>query len=259
MRPSIPIIALILALPLSAQSDAISPTEELRTQVSEWVETMRKIQQEENDWSRDQEVLKNYKEGLEKEIADLKEQIASAKTRKDGGDQQSLDKVAERDRLVAAQDELTRQVRVMEEALAAKLPLLPEPFQKVAKIAVGIETLRRNLQLPADQQTDDVAKRLTNVTELLAETEKFQQSVQVYSELRKDSKGNEFNMQVIYFGLGLAFAVNEDNSFALAGRPTADGWKFQERNDLAPQIQKLLITATSEKDVSFTNLPLIQP
>ena len=54
---------------------------------------MRKIQQEENDWSRDQEVLKNYKEGLEKEIADLKEQIADAKTRKAGADQESLEQV----------------------------------------------------------------------------------------------------------------------------------------------------------------------
>jgi len=259
MRPFIPIIALILALPLSAQNAAVSPTGELRTQVSEWVETMRKIQQEENDWSRDQEVLKNYKEGLEKEISDLKEQIASAKTRKEGGDQQSLDKVGERDRLVAAQDELTRQVRIMEEALASKLPLLPDPFKKIAKISVAIESLQRNLQLPADQQTDEVGKRLTNVAELLAEIEKFQQSVQVFSELREDGKGHEYNMQVIYFGLGLAFAVNENNSFALAGRPSADGWKFQERNDLAPQIQKLLVTATSEKDVSFTNLPLIQP
>lgn len=259
MRPLIPIIALISALPLYAQTVPVSPTEELRTQVSEWVETMRKIQQEENDWSRDQEVLKNYKEGLEKEIGDLKEQIAAAKTRKEGGDQQSLDKVAERDRLVTAQEELTRQIRIMEEALAAKLPLLPESFKKVAKVSVAIEALNRNLQPAADKQTDDVGKRLTNVTELLADIEKFQQSVQVYSELHKDAKGNEYNMQVIYFGLGLAFAVNEDNSFALAGRPAQDGWKFQERNDLAPQIQKLLVTATSDKDISFTNLPLIQP
>jgi predicted nucleic acid-binding Zn-ribbon protein len=259
MRPPIPLLLLALAHPLYAQKASVSPNEELRTQVSEWVETMRKIQQEENDWSRDKEVLKNYKEGLEKEILDLKEQIASAKTRKEGGDQQSLDKVVERDRFIAAQDELTRQVRVMETDLASKLALLPDPFKKIAKISVAIESLQRNLQLPADQQTDEVGKRLTNVTELLAEIEKFQQSVQVYSELRKDSQGHEYNMQVLYFGLGLAFAVNEDSSFALAGRPGTDGWKFQERNDLAPQIQKLLVTATSEKDVSFTNLPLIQP
>ena len=76
---------------------------------------MRQIQQEENDWTRDQEVLTFYKEGLQSEIATLKEQIASAKTRKEGGDQQSLDKVSERDRLTAAEDELKTQLRVMEE------------------------------------------------------------------------------------------------------------------------------------------------
>ena len=220
---------------------------------------MRKIQQEENDWSRDQEVLQNYKEGLETEIATLKEQIASAKTRKEGGDQQSLDKVAEKDRYVAAEDELKRQIRLMEESLAAKIPLFPEPLRKTPKITQGIESLQRNLLLPADGQTEDVSKRLANVTELLAEVEKFQQGVHVFPELRKDSQGHEFNMQVVYFGLALAYAVNEDGSFALAGRAGADGWKFQERNDLAPQILKLVLTATSEKDVSFTNLPLFQP
>jgi len=259
MRLFYPIFCIGFSPLLLAQETKITPTEELRTQVREWVETMRKIQQEENDWTRDKEVLSNYKEGLEKEMIDLKEQIASAKTRKEGGDQQSLDKVAERDRLATAQDELSSQVRVMEENFASKLPLLPEPFKKIAKISVGIESLQKNLQLAPDKQTEDANKRLTNITELLAEIEKFQQSVQIYSELHKDKEGSEYNMQVIYFGLGLAYAVNESSTFALAGRPTAEGWKFQECNDLAPQIQKLLVTATSDKDISFTNLPLIQP
>src|SRR5690606_27154454 len=72
MRPIIPTIICAIALPVFAQEAKVSPTEELRTSVREWVETMRGIQQEENEWSRDQEVLANYKEGLEKEIADLK-------------------------------------------------------------------------------------------------------------------------------------------------------------------------------------------
>ena len=259
MRLVFSILTFALALPAFAQERAVSPTEELRTSVREWVETMRKIQQEENDWARDQEVLKNYKEGLQAEISTLKDQITSARTRKQGGDQQSLDKVAERDRYAAAEEELTRQVRNMEEALAAAIPVFPEPLRKDAKVTQGIETLQRNLLLPPDKQSDDVGKRLANVTELLAEAEKFQQGVHVYPELHKDSQGHEFNMQVVYFGLALAYGVNENGSFALAGRPGADGWKFQERNDLAPRILKLVITATSESDSSFTNLPLIQP
>lgn len=259
MRLTIATLTFSMLLPLSAQEATVSPTEELRASVRQWVETMRKIQLEENDWARDREVLENYKEGLETEIKILKEHIASAKTRKEGGDQSSLDKVNEKDRFVAAEDELKRQIRQMEENLAATIPLLPEPLCKTSKMTQYIEFLQRNLLLPADAQNEEISKRLANVTELLAEVEKFQQGVHVFQELRKDSNGYEFNMKMVYFGLALAYGVNEDGSFAIAGRPGADGWKFQERNELAPQILKLISTATSDKDASFTNLPLIQP
>ncbi len=246
-------------MPLLAQETQVTPTEELRVTVNEWVETMRKIQQEENDWTRDQEVLTFYKEGLASEIATLKEQIASAKTRKEGGDQQSLDKVTERDRLTAAEDELNSQLRIMEEDLASKFPLFPEPLRKNPKVTQGMEAIQKNLMLPADGQTEEISKRLVTVTELMADVEKFQQGVHVFPELHKNPNGEEFNMQVVYFGLAFAYAVNEDGSFALAGRANPNGWMFQERSDLAPQILKLLVTATSETEVSFTKLPIIQP
>jgi hypothetical protein len=247
-------------LPLMAQEPtAPAPAEELRSSVREWIETMQKIQLEEDNWEKDREELKGYKEVLEKEIEDLKEQIESAKTRKEGGDKQSLDKLAERDRYAAAQAELARQLRALEESLAAKLPLFPDPLRQQAKVSVMIEALQKSLQLPAEQQAEEASKRLFNAVELLAEIEKFQQMISVFPELRKDSSDREFKMQVIYFGLAMAYGVNEDGSFALVGRPAADGWKFTERNDLAPQIQQLVKSATSEKDATFTQLPLIQP
>jgi hypothetical protein len=257
--PLIFISSLALTAPALCQESKTTSTEELRVSVSEWVETMRKIQQEENEWTRDQEVLKNYKEGLEKEISDLKEQISLAKTRKEGGDQQSLDKVSSNNDYIATENELTRQLRIFEEDLAKKIPILPEPLKRTARITQCIETLQGSLLLGAESQSKDVAKRLANITELMAEVEKCQQGIHVHSELHRDSQGREFNMQVVYFGLALAYAVNEDGSFALAGRAAPDGWKFQERNDLAPRILKLVASATSEKEVSFTNLPLIQP
>ena len=81
----ITVIVTLAGLPIS-HAAPVSPTEELRATISEWVETMRKIQKEENDWTRDEEVLKNYREGLKSEIETLKEQIADAKTRNQGFD-----------------------------------------------------------------------------------------------------------------------------------------------------------------------------
>jgi hypothetical protein len=248
-----------LALPAFAQEPAVTPTEELRTSVREWVETMRKIQQEENDWARDQEVLRNYKEGLATEIASLKEQIASAKTRKEGADKESLDKAAERDRYVAAKTELTTIVRSLEENLMAKIQSFPEPLAKDPKVAQGIEDLKRDIALPPEKRGEGVSKRLLNVVNLLTEAEKFQQTVHVRPELHKDSQGREFNVQVIYFGLAMAYAVNEDGTFALVGRPGPGGWKFEERKDLSADIVKLLAATTGEADATFIKLPFTKP
>lgn len=248
-------------LPVLAQQPATpaNGAEELRSSVREWIETMQKIQQEEDNWEKDREVLNGYKEGLQKEIEDLQEQIARAKTRKDGGDTQSLDKLAERDRYAAAQEELARQLAVLEQDLSAKLPLFPEPLRQTPKVAQGIDALQKSLQLPADKKNEEVSKRLFNAVELLADIEKFQQAVHVHPELRKDSQGREFKMQVVYFGLAMAYGVNEDATFAVVGRPDATGWKFTERNDLAPRIQALVASASSEKSDTFSQLPLIQP
>lgn len=258
MRLTKYIFLILFATRVGAQ-DKTSATQELRTSVREWVETMRKIQQEENDWSRDQEVLRNYKEGLQKEISDLKQQIADAKTRKAGAEQESLDQSNQRDRYAAAKDELSAVVRRLEVDLATRLPLFPPPLLAEPKVAQAIEDLRRDLKLPEDRRGEGVSKRLLNVINLLSEAEKFQQTVHLRQELHRNADGREFNMQVIYFGLACAFAVNEDATFALAGRPGADGWKFDDRTDIAPRIQQLLATTTGDQDAAFITLPLSKP
>lgn len=252
-------LIVLSTLPAFAQEPKPTPTEELRTSVREWVETMRKIQQEENDWSRDREVLQNYKEGLEKEIADLKQRLEDAKTRKAGADRDSLEQTKRRDQFAAARADLSKTVRALEEKLESRLKLLPQPLLAEPKVAQGVEDLQRSLKLPPEQRDEGVPKRLLNLINLLTEAEKFQQIVHVRPELRKDSKGREFNMKVIYFGLACAYAVNDDGSFALAGRPGPEGWRFEERLDLAPAISNLLASTTGDQDAAFIRLPLPKP
>lgn len=242
-----------------AQEAGVTPTEELRTTISEWVETMRKVQAEENDWERDKEVLQNYREGLEREIGDLKEQIASAKTRKEGADKESLDKVNERNRFAEAKDGLAVTVRRLEESLHAKLTLLPAPLRQESRVSQMIEDLERDIKLPEDRRGENVSKRLLNIINLLTEAEKFQQTVHIRPELKKDSTGREFNMRVVYFGLAAAYAVNDDGSFALVGKPTADGWAFEENRALAAEIRRLIASTTGEIDATFVNLPFVKP
>jgi len=260
MRPFI-IIPLTVVLAVSARAQEVkpTPTEELRVAVSEWVETMRKIQVEENDWARDQEVLQNYREGLEKEIADLKEQIASAKTRKEGADKESLDKSNERDSFAAAKDELAKVVRRLEQDLSEKSVIIPTPLRVEPKVAQGLEELERSLKLPEDKQGEGVSKRLLNVINLITEIEKFQQTVVLRPELHKDAQGREFQMQVLYFGLAAAYAVNEDGSLALVGHAGEQGWAFKERKELSADISRLIAATTGDQDAAFIHLPFSKP
>jgi hypothetical protein len=259
MRQSISLVFLACTLSLTAWANPTATESDLRSIVSEWVETMRKIQKEEDDWARDQEVLQHYKEGLEREIADLRQKIADAEIRKAGADKESLAQSAERDRLAAAKDSLAVTLRGLEEQLVAALPLMPSPLLSEAKVAQGVEELRKSINLPEEKRGDNVSKRLLNVINLLSEAEKFQQTVSLRNELHRDGNGREFNMQVVYFGLAAAYAVNEESTFALVGKPDQAGWRFEERPDLATEIRRLIDATTGDAEAAFIQLPLPKP
>ncbi len=259
MRPYPLILAAALTASSFSQEIPVSPTEQLRTTVAQWVETMRKIQEEESDWARDEEVLKNYREGLKAEIETLKEQIAEAKTRNEGIDSKTKDKEAQRDKFVEAKDALKDEVIRLEKELLAKLPLYPAPLIKDPKVAQWVDGLKTTAAYEGDDQKKDISKRLMNILNILAEAEKFQTTVHVRDELHTDSKGTEHQLSMVYFGLACAYGVSKDGKFAIHARPTSEGWEFIEQNDLAPEITTLVATILGEEDAAFINLPLPKP
>ena len=145
--------------------------------------------------------------------------------------------------------------------MSQQLGLIPPPLRAEPKVAQAVEDLERDLKLPVEKRNEGVSKRLLNLINLTSEIEKFQQTVVLRQELRADASGREYNMRVIYFGLAIAYAVNEAGSLALVGKPAADGWKFEERPDLAANIQSLISSTTGDTDAAFINLPFssIQP
>ncbi|MFM2297979.1 MAG: hypothetical protein RL117_1686 [Verrucomicrobiota bacterium] len=259
---SIYLLTFLLAMPALCQS-APPKTEATLEQSKEnlklWLETAQKRQSEENAWKSDQEILSNYKEGLLAEKATYQKQIEEAKQRASAASQESTNKINQRDQFIAAEKALSEHLKTMETEFVKQIPTLPAPLLKMPKMATGIETLKKNLSAPNEAENADVGKRTSNLTEMIAEIEKFQQNVTVTNELHKNSSGQEFNMQVVYMGLAIAYAVNDDASFALVGRPSESGWKFSEKNEIAADVKKLILTATTEKDVSLTILPVPAP
>lgn len=251
--------AALLLTPCYGQAAPKDPNQQMREDITRWMETMSRIQREESDWTRDREVLANYKEGLASEISSLKQSITEAETRKAGADKKSFDLSAERDRYAASQSELGKRLRTLEQQMSSRLGVFPRPLMEEPKVAQAIADLKVALALPDDKIEENVTKRLLNIITLLNEAEKFQQTVHVRPELHKDKSGREFNMRVIYFGLAMGYAVNDDGTLALSGRPSDQGWVFEETPTLAIDIKQLLASTTGDTEAAFIQLPYTKP
>ncbi len=259
----IPILSLIL-VPLFAarafsQEADLSETAKLKESVREWIETMREIQIEETTWERDRELLEGQRESLDSEISDLKKRLEDAREEKSGADQQSVEEVARRDALVKADEKLAAEVRELEKGLVARLSSFPPPLAEDPRIKELMEQVRKDVTVTGEEAGKNLTKRLNNVLNLLTEAEKWQQAVHLREELRTADDGRKFNMQVIYYGLGSAYAVNEAGDYALVGTAGESGWIFEPRNELAPQIREMVSVLTGDAEARFTTLPLSLP
>ncbi len=235
------------------------PNQQLREDVAKWVETMSRIQSKQSEWTRDSEVLANYKEGLTQEIESLNQSIKEAKTRNAGADSESLKLKAERDQYTDAKSKLAKKLREMEKAMQSQLGIFPKTLMTEPKVSQATADLKAALELPEDKLEENVSKRLLNLITLVSEAEKFQQTVHVRPELHTDQSGREFNMKVIYFGLAMAYAVNDEGTLALTGKPGSDGWVFEDAPTLISEIQRLIAATTGDAEAAFITLPFSKP
>ena len=262
--PAMRSIFSILALPVlavsvaSAEETEVSNTEKLKDSIREWIETTREIQKQEDDWDQDSEVLQGHRDGLQTEIADLKEQIEQAKESKGTADKKSLEAVEKYDALKAANDLLASKLGDLEKAMVAQLPIFPPPLTKEPRVAQMISDLKASAA-KGDKGEQGGNARLNNILNLMAAAEQFQGSVHPDSESRKVADGRELKINMVYFGLAAAYGVDDAGEVAIVGKPGPSGWVFEEKNDLAPEIRKLVDVMNGDTDASFVSLPISLP
>jgi len=245
-----------LSVLAGAREPVRSPSDNLRDSVAKWVEVMHSIQKEEDKWEHDREVLCDYRDGLRSEIEDLENAIAEAKKRKSGADKDSVEQVDARSRYAEAKIQLAGMVRELETMAVRQAERLPGCLLAEPKMAQVLEEIRTDVGMLGNQADKQLAKRLNNILMMAGETEKFQQSVHLRDELHTRTDGREFNMKMVYFGLGTAFGVNEGGDFAIVGRPGPDGWSYDECDGLAGEIHRLVEIVTGDVEAGFVFLPI---
>jgi len=237
----------VLAAVAEGPADSITQT---RSTLEQWVQTRQIISKTRADWQSDKESLEQTVALYERELKSIDEQRSKVSTNNSQVAKEMQDAVA----LQKSSGEAlgrTREFAADFEARVRKFaPHLPGPLQDILKPLLA--------RLPADAANTKMlaAERVQVLVGVLNELDKFNNSVNVFSEKRKNANGEEVAVQTMYVGLGAGYFVNDTADFAGLGVPGADGWQWLIKPGLGPTVQEAVKIYRNEHTARFVTLPV---
>ena len=240
--------ALLLVLcPLLARGD--TPLTEARSNLEKWVETRQLISRTRSDWQSDKEMLEQTCQLLERELKALDEQFTKLGTNSVQVEKERLQAEATLKTSEATLDGATQFAAGFEGQILKLVPQLPAPLQDILKPLLS--------RLPSDAANTKMAptERMQVIVGILNELDKFNSAVSVFSEKRKDDKGEELAVDTVYVGLGAAYFVSDSGNFAGTGTAGPKGWEWTPAPEIAPAVKEVVRIYRNERPARFIALP----
>jgi Protein of unknown function (DUF3450) len=224
---------------------------ETRSVLENWVQTRQLISKTRADWLTDKETIEQTLQLFERELAAVGEQMMKLSTNntqidKEREQAESLLKVSNESLDLAKQFAAT-----FEGKLARFVPQLPAPLQEILKPLLA--------KVPADSANTKMAatERIQVVVGILNEIDKFNGAVNLFSEKRRNEKGEEIAVETVYVGLGAAYFVNDADNFAGVGVPGENGWQWSMKPELASSVREIVKIYRNEHSARFVALPAV--
>lgn len=221
---------------------------ESRSALEKWVETRQLISKSRSDWQVDKETIEQTTLLFDRELKSIEEQLAKISTNSTQVEKERAE--AEAQKLASNQTlEKARQFAAEFEGKVKKgIPQLPAPLQDILNPLLN--------RLPTDPNTKmTAAERMQVMVAILNELDKFNNSISVFNEKRKNSKGEDVSVETVYVGLGAAYFVNEAGDFAGSGSPGTGGWEWASSPDLAAAVREVVRIYRNERPAKFIPLP----
>ena len=135
-------------------------------------------------------------------------------------DQDRVQLTAEKEELAAGASVVEANIGALETQIKRILKTLPEPL--IEKIQPLVRRLPEN---PANTKLS-FGERVQNIVGILSQADKFNTTVTLTSDARAIDSGKTVQVSTIYWGLAMAYYVDDSGSYAGIGYPTADGWEW---------------------------------
>jgi hypothetical protein len=229
---------------------AATPLDETRETLAKWVQTRQLTGKLRADWQADKETLEQSLKLFERELKTLDEQLGKTDTSSQQAQKERAELAREKEALLAASDKAKELATALEARVKSLARAFPAPLHE------KIEPLLK--RIPADPAATKAspAERLQTIVGILNEVDKFNGAVSVVSEIQKNPAGAEVQVKTLYLGLGQAWFVDKAGDYAGIGVPTAEGWQWQPRPELAPRISKAIAVYENTAPAAFVDLPV---
>lgn len=250
-RPSWWRALLLLAAGVGLSAAAETDLQRLQRLVGDLLALQQAAGDAEAGWGEQRPAVEGRIEVLRQQVAlaEARQREAQQAAEVTAGGRQALesDVRRSRDALLALGAPLAQ----AEDVLRGLRPRLPEPLNRSLS-----ERLR---DLPASGTpvtADTLADRLRLVFGLLTEIDQFANGVYLFRQPLTDPQQVQREMDTLYLGLSMAFAVSADGTSAAAGTPAAGGWEWRWDPALAPSVRTAVAIYRKEQPASFVVLPL---
>jgi hypothetical protein len=232
-----------------AVAQAESTVTETRSTLEKWVETKQLISKTKSDWQTDKETIEQTLQLYDRELKIVQEQMSKVST---NNTQVEKERVQAGELLNVSNESLDRAKQFAQsfEVKVTKLvPRLPVPLQELLKPMLA--------RLPSDPANTKMAvtERIQVVVGILNEVDKFNNAVNIFSEKRRNEKGEEVAVDTVYVGLAAAYFVNDADNFSGTGIPGDDGWEWSIKPGLGPNVREIVKIYRNEHTARFVALP----
>ena len=246
----LPAPGLFVGLVCMAAAAGENPLNETRSTLEKWVETRQLIAKTKTDWQSDKEMLEQTVQLLGRELKSVEEQMGKLGT----NSVQVEKERAQAEALFKSSNESLDQAKQFAADFEGKItrlaPQFPMPLQELLKPLL--------IRMPTNSASTRmlVTERVQVVVGILNELDKFNNSVTIFNEKRKNQKEEEVAVETVYVGLGAAYFVNEAGDFAGAGAPGPNGWEWSNQPELASPVREAIRIYRNEHPAKFVSLPV---
>ena len=247
----IAVIWLALCMPLGAQGENIKKIEDSRQLIEDWVKTQQIISKEENAWRESKELIEYRIDLFKSEIEDLDKAITDAEEAASDAERKREELQLQSNSFKAAADVVDSVAGDYEIRLRELTKQFPKP------LLVKIEPLLSKMPKNPRQTSLTAGERMAVVIGIVNEVHKFNGAITLVSELIEVRPGETAEVKTLYFGLGQAFFVDAKGEHAGVKFPSPEGWKKEDRNELASSISdSIAIYEGIKPSDKFIELPI---